>query len=393
MDFTETLETIRAEEADTTRLFAGDGRRIRGHRRSQDPTYMARLTEAANFIADVYDGRLPMSRLEEAMTTSDFPLLFGDVLDRQLVAAYQQTPQVWRAYAKAGTVRDFRPASRFAIDGANGQLERVAEKAPYPGAKLDEAKDTLQVHKFGKRLSFSWEDFVNDDLDALRDAPNQLAVGAINSEQRAVTELYVDSTGPHASLYDAAFSNVVTGNPALSIAALQTAFNVLAAQRDPEGNPIVINAVTLVVPPALEVTARNILNATEIRVATGSGSTTTDQLVAANWMKNRTTLVVDPWIPIVASSSNGNTSWFLFANPNQGRAALEFAHLRGHETPALFMKRSDAQLISGSAGPDGDMADFDTDGIQYKVRHVYGGSRLTNTGGAKFTVGSEGDGS
>ena len=388
-DFTDTLETIRAEEADTRRLFGGDGTRVVS--RANDPRYMEQLAEAADFIADVYDGRRPIRQLAEAMTTSDFPQLFGDVLDRQLVAAYRVVEPVWRAYAKESTVRDFRPSKRLAIDGAAGALERVAEKAPYPGAELSEALDTLQVHKYGKRLGFTWEDFVNDDLDALRRSPEQMAIGARNSEQRAVTELYVDSTGPHASLYDAAFGNVITGNPALTMAALQTAFTVLAAQKDPDGNPIAIDMVTLVVPPALEVVARNILNATELRIAAGSTSATADQLIVANWMRNRLTLVVDPFIPIVASSANGNSSWFLFANPNQGRAALEFAHLRGHTEPALFMKAPDARLISGTPGPDSDMADFDTDSVQYKVRHVYGGSRLTNTGGAKFTVASEGD--
>lgn len=387
--FAETLETIQAAEADSRRLFGGDGTRIRGVERG--PRYDEYLVEAAELIRDVLDGRRPMYHLQEALSTSDFPLLFGDILDRQLLAAYREVPEVYRAYAKVGTVPDFRLVSRHAIDGAEGQLEKVPELAPYPAAELSEARDQYRVDKWGRRLHLSWESIVSDDLDGFRALPERLARGARRSVQRFVTSLYVDSTGPHASLYDAAFANVVTGNPALSIPALQTALSILAAQVDEDGEPIIIETVTLVVPPALEVTARNILEGLTIELAE-AGGTANQKLTANNWMKAKFKLVVDHYIPIIASSANGNTSWFLFADPNDGRPALEVGFLRGHAEPALFMKRSDAQRVGGTAGPDGEMASFDNDATEYKVRHVYGGTRLTATGGAKATVASEGDG-
>jgi hypothetical protein len=105
-------------------------------------------------------------------------------------------------------------------------------------------------------------------------------------------------------------------------------------------------------------------------------------------MKNRVRLSVDPYIPIVASSSNGSTSWFLFANPNNGRPALEIGFLRGHESPEIFIKAPNAQRVGGgNVNPmDGD---FDTDSIQYKVRHVLGGVTQDN----KMSVASNGSGS
>ncbi len=41
--------------------------------------------------------------LREAMTTSDFPYLFGDVLDRQLLATYKAVPPVWKAFTRQST--------------------------------------------------------------------------------------------------------------------------------------------------------------------------------------------------------------------------------------------------------------------------------------------------
>ncbi len=390
-DLLELIDTIQAEEASVRRLFGGEGTSHATRRDNRNPGYLTDLAEAASLVNDVIAGRRPMHYLQEAMTTSDFPLLFGDILDRQLLGAYRAWEPVWQAFARRSTVRDFRPSKRFAVDGAEGQLEVVPEDSPYPGAKVSATADQLTVKKYGRRLPFSWETFVNDDLDALRDAPQRLGRGAQRTVQRFVTGLYVDSSGPHASLYNAPFGNVVTGNPVLSIEALQTAMTTLASQTDSDGEPIFFDSVTLVVPPALEVTALNIVNGLQIDI-NNAGGTANQRIRAQNWMRNRVQVVVDPYIPAIATS-NGNTSWFLFGNPTDGRPALEVGFLRGHEEPALFMKRPDASSGSGSAGPDGDVADFDTDTIQYKVRAVFGGARLINTGGEKSTVASNGSGS
>ena len=384
-EFLELIETIQADEASTSRLFSGDGRRVRG--RNADPKYKTSLAEAARFVADVFAGRRPLSRLQEAMSTSDFPLLFGDIMDRQLLAAYREWPTGIMQIARQATVRDFRTVERYRIDGGGAVLDKVKEHAEYPEGQVDEAKYSYRVEKRGRKLPWSWEAMINDDLDALQQSPSILAAAARRSEEKFLTDLFVGTTGPDTTFFHAANNaNVVTGNPALSVASLQTAFTVLAAQRDADGNPILIDMAYLVVPPALEVTARNILNATQVEV-TEAGGTANQKLIAANWMRNRVTLVVDPWIPVIASSSNGNTSWFLFAAPS-GRPAIEFGKLRGHEEPAIFVKEPNARRVGG--GPVDPMdGDFDTDAIEYKVRHVFGGTLMD----PKMAVASEGDGS
>ena len=173
----------------------------------------------------------------------------------------------------------------------------------------------------------------------------------------------------------------------LSIAALQTAMTVLGNQVDEQGEPIVIESVELVYGPALEVTAMNILNALQIEV-TEAGGTSAQKLIAQNWMKSALRPNKNPYIPLVASSANGATSWFLFANPNNGRPALEAGFLRGHEEPEVFMKSPNARRVGGG-DVDAFNGDFDTDNIEYKVRHVLGGTRMD----PKMTVGSNGSGS
>jgi len=385
-EFLEVIENIRAEEASVQRLFGSEGQGVRQAHGRNNPEYMKKLAEAAKFMADVFEGRRPVYHLQEAMTTSDFPYLFGDVLDRQLLANYRETPAVYRNYCRIATVRDFRTVKRFTVSGAEAVLDEVKEQAEYPESSLSEGKYDYSVSKYGRRIPFSWESLINDDLDALRDIPARFGRAARRTEQKFATGLYVDSSGPHASLYTAGNSNIVTGNPALSVAALQTAMTILAAQTDSDGEPIIIDAVHLVVSPALEITAENILNALQLELIE-SGGTSNQKLIAVNWMKNRLKLHVDPYIPIVASSANGNTSWFLFADPANNRPALEVGFLRGHTEPEIFIKSPNAQRVGGGAA-DPMAGDFDTDSIQYKVRHVLGGTQMD----PKMTVASNGSG-
>ena len=383
-EFLDLIESIRADEASSAKLFGDAGRGVR--RGSDNPKYKMALAEAATFIGEVFSGRRPLSALQEAMSTSDFPLLFGAVLDRQLLAAYKEWPTNIQQIARTSTVRDFRTVERFAVDGGGAVLDKVKELTEYPEARLSESKYSFKVEKRGRKLPWSWEAMINDDLDALKESPNILARAARRSEEKFVTDLYVGSAGPDGTFFAAGNANIVTANPALSVTALQTAFTILAAQKDSDNNPIMIDMVYLVVPPALEVTARNILNATQIE-AVDAGGTANQRLIVANWMKNRVQLIVDPWIPLLATS-NQNTSWFLFGSPSAGRPALEFAHLRGHETPEVFVKEPNARRLGG--GPVDPMdGDFDTDAIEYKVRHVFGGTLMD----PKLAVASNGSGS
>lgn len=386
MEMLQLIETIRAEEASVKRLFGDEGQSVRSRR--QSPRYMEKLSEAAKLIADVYSGKRPMYHLQEAMTTSDFPYLFGDILDRQVLASYREWPTTWQNYCKRGRVRDFRTVKRFGVYGADQVLGSVVgEKGEYPYEEINEDTPySYAVSKWGRKIRFGWETMINDDLDALKDQPERLGRAARRSEEKFVTQLFVDANGPHASFYTAGNANIVTGNPPLSLAGLQTAMQVLATIKDQNSEPIVVSTVELVVPPALEITALNIINALQIELAE-AGGTSNQKLIAQNWMRTRVRLNVNPYIPIVASTANGSTSWFLFANPDNGRPAMELGFLIGHEEPEIFMKAPNQVRVGG--GSDAMDGDFETDAIEHKLRHVFGGTRMD----PRMTVGSNGSGS
>lgn len=385
MEFLQLIETFRAEDASHDRMFAADGLPVSAIR--QHPQYNRMLSEALTVVQRARGSRYGFLRFQEAMGTADFPLIMGDVLQRQALGYYQEAPYTWRNYCRRGVVPDFRAVKRFAADGAEGVLMGVSEKNPYKPAVLSETSYSYSVSKYGRTLNWSWEAWINDDLGLLgASSPDRLGKAARRSEEKFATGLFVGTTGPLSTLYTSGNKNIVTSNPALSISALQTAMQILGAMVDADGEPIAIETVELVVPPALEITAMNILNATELWLTAGGGASGYEVHVT-NWMRQRTRLSVNYYIPIVASSSNGSTSWFLFASAAAGRPALEMGFLQGHETPELFQKIGDQQRIGGGVNPlDGD---FDRDVVSFKVRHVFGGTALD----PKATVASNGSGS
>jgi hypothetical protein len=385
-------------------IYAGDGASVssvRG-RREGNPIYREAFSRTLDLVDQVMggnayaalqfreamaSGRVP--GLREALTTSDFPLMFGDVLDRMVYASYVQTPIRWDRVARRGTVRDFRSVKRYAIDGAEQVLPEVDELEEYPAASLAETPYTYKVTKRGRRIPMSWEAWLGGDLGQFRDLPVRLANAARRTEEKFVSSLYMGASGPNSTFFSSGNKNIVTGNPALSITGLQTAFTVLGNQLDTGGEPIYIEGVTLVVPRALEVVARNILNATEIWAATGGGNgVQNDQVRAVNWMRDRVELLVDPWAPIVASTANGATSWYLVANPDVGRPAMELGFLLGHEQPEIWMKSADAVRVGGGT-IDPEQGSFDNDAVQWRVRHVLGGSLVD----PRMGVASNGTGS
>jgi hypothetical protein len=374
MEFQELTETIRAAEASAVRLHE-DGVRAGGRR---TVGYLANLAEAAQLVADVLKGRRPVYRLEEAMSTSDFPILFGDLMDRKTLASYQVITPAYRSYcAVDDTVQDFRDKRFYMWGGAGQELPRVPELTEYQERAFTESETAYRIAKYGARIAFSWEANINDKLRVFQQMPGQLAVASRVTEGMLAVRLYVDANGPHAAVYTAANKNVISGpnatgtvvpNPPLSLDSLKAGLAQYARRRDASGNRIARAAgIRLIVGQSLENTARQILDTKEIEITSG-GKTVK---IEGNGLNTNLELVVEEYIEDVATT-NGDTSWFLAPAPNDPRPAFEVGFLAGHAQPELFIKSPDSRRIGG-----GDInpldGDFRTDSIEYKVRHVAGG--------------------
>jgi hypothetical protein len=97
--------------------------------------------------------------------------------------------------------------------------------------------------------------------------------------------------------------------------------------------------------------------------------------------------VVNPWIPVVAATADGSTSWYLFASPNTMRPAIEVGFVRGWEEPQLFQKVANTARLGGGIAQE--LGDFHSMSTEYKGLLAFGGAVIE----PNATVASEGDGS
>lgn len=341
--------------------------KVSPRRRNDSPEYRRRLVEAAQIVGGAFAGDArAMITMKEALSTSDFPMLFGDILDRELLEQYENITPVWSGFARRSQVRDFRPKKWYDLLGGQGLLDEVQELAEYKATKLSEAEYELKVSKFGKRLPLSWETLVNDDLDAFRSAPERLAQGARDTEDYRAANQLVDANGPSLEFFGI---EGAVPTAALTTDSLTDAITTVQQRRDVDNRPIVVRSQILMVPPSLEVTANKIINATEIRETSGDQT-----VVHGNWLRGRVRVLMNPWLPIV-DGTTGSTAWYLLPEPANPRPAVVMGFLRGHETPDLRQRADTGQRVGGGAisAEDGS---FDTDDIQYRVRHVLGGTLL-----------------
>lgn len=383
MEVLELLETLRAQDASVDKLFgSADGRSVRG---GKGPNYTRKLIETTRFLAEIVSGKRPFHHFREALSTSDFPLMFGDVLDRQILAAYREAPSTYTQWVKVNrNVPDFRAVKRFAFEGGDSQLDEVPQLTEYPEAPLSESTFSYSVKKYGRRISFSWEARINDDLDFLREIPTILGRAARRTERKFASALRLDTNGPHASLYSVGNGNIISGNPVLGLTGLEAGLNLLRTQTDAGGEPIVFEEAVLVVGPALEIAANRLLETVEYRQVVGGNTV----ISRGTGLGGALSVAVDHYQPIVAATANGATTWAIFANPNDGRPALEMGFLRGHNEPETRIKEPNSRRVGGGQINPLD-GDFDTDAIAYRVRHVMGGARID----PNATVASNGSGS
>jgi hypothetical protein len=334
-------------------------------RRMADAAYRAKMKAVSErLIQPAFRGdRYARLDLNEAMSTSDFPILFGDVLGRSLQRRYAQRPSIWQQFAARRTVPDFRAVKLIDLLGGGGILPDVAELAPYTRRALSETEIELKTGKTGAALAWSWEAGVNDDLSAFADAPNRLSRAAVNTEDHKVTSAIATATGPAAWIGTPATTPLTREN-------LEEALQTITNQVDEDGNPIIIDTPRLVVPQSLSLTAKQIVETVTVKT-TVSG---VEAEVRGNSLSSTPQIVVNPWLTAINKHAKAPDTWYLLAGPDSERPAVFGVFLQGHEAPDL-RQRADTGVRPGGGSIDPSEGDFEHDAVEYRIRHVVAGAR------------------
>lgn len=354
-------------------------------------TETARQLEVAKLFKEALEGNTTAKHaLAEGISTSDIPVQLTPTLSAVALGAFNEVEKIWTKFAGKEVLADFESSPYYSFVWGDGDIEpaiagikhiegglaNVPEYGEYPVLRFSASEVSISTRKSGVQIKFSWESLHRTrNFQLLKKTFVEFGKRAARQEDIEATGVLVTSAGINAANFKAGNLNIATGNPALSMAALEAAFEQIATQTHLLGGSGELisppSQYNLVVPPSLEAVAKSILDVKEVTVVETDGTTET-RTVKGNPVAGKiANVIVNPYITKIAPSATA--TWFLLppvgSMPNP---AVVNVFLEGEESPKVFVRKT-----TNSAPEDGDFTD---DSYSTKTRHVVAGAFIDPAG-------------
>lgn len=152
--------------------------------------YMSLLRMAEECLLGAGVNVRGMDRMQMATralhSTSDFPNILADTLNKRLRQAYEENVPTYRRWARrAANAPDFKTITVAQLSGAP-DLQLVLEGAEFKRGSVSDAKETYAILTYGRILSISRQALINDDLSALDRFPMAFSGSAARLENGLV---------------------------------------------------------------------------------------------------------------------------------------------------------------------------------------------------------------
>lgn len=272
-------------------------------------------------------------------STSDFPLLLGDVAHKALLKGYNDAPEVFPTITRPVSLSDFK-ATTLAGLGLFSDLDKVPEGGEFKQGTFSESGSPIKLATYGKLFTITRQAIINDDLNALADVPRKMGSAAKRTVGNAVFAIFNDNPvlSDGIALFHADHNNLVSPGTAITTATVDGLRVLMAKQKDPSGKTIRIPLKYIVVPMGLGGTARTVLES-QFEVTSNKNNTT------PNIVRNAFEVVEDPRL-----DDGSATAWYGVADPNMFDG-LVVGYLDGKQEPTLESQQG-----------------WTIDGTQWKVR-------------------------
>lgn len=299
--------------------------------------------------------------MQAAFSTHTLTTLITQTGNKMLLDGFQAIPQSWRRVAKVESVNDFKTTTAFRMN-ANLEYEELGPAGEIKHGTASQESYDLKAVTYAKMLAITLQDIVNDDLRAFDQIRQKLGIGAAVKMSNLFWQTWL--TASNAGVFWAAgHSNLATAC-ALSLTNLATAVQKFRDMEGPDGNLMELDPTLLLVPSALEATAKTIFSSQEIRDTTASTKAGTTNIYQGQFVP-----VAVPQLAKSTFTGYSATTWWLAADPAiLASAAMVF--LNGQQTPVI----------------ESSEADFNTLGVQFRGYHHFGAAMTEYRGSVKCTV-------
>lgn len=331
------------------------------------PTLNERVFEAAKLFGAANNGNLnATAKVQEALSTSDFPLLLAKGFEVEAIKAQKDAVREFDAILYPTTHKDFRPKKLYDLFGS-GYFEDVAEGEEYKGGNLDETEVQVSLGKTGRTYGLTWELRVNGDFTDLAKFPKRLGNDATNTENRKTAQLLTAG-----GKWDAGFFGTVDTRQ-LTAQNLQDVLQEQAVKEDWRGDLIDTTRYALVFSPGLRAQVNYILNATELELNFTDGTKVT-KIKQGNPFKGIVTPVESLSLGREFDTATRGKGWALIPLKDATLPGLVLSSLAGHPDVDIRVQRDQGESIGGGAIGIED-GSFKDDTIHFRGRKVIGVSK------------------
>jgi hypothetical protein len=272
--------------------------------------------------------------IRAGFSTISLPGILETVMNRTMLAAYQEAAIAAFDLCAVGSVSDFKEVSRYRLLGTGG-FEKVAPDGELKHGRLSEQKFSNKADTYGQILMLTRQDIINDDLDAFLDITRQMGRSGAESIDDLFFTLLLSNPG---GFFGAGNANYLSGaETAFGPDALTQAKTLFRKQKAGPGSrkkdqkPINVRPEILVVPVELETEAELLMGSAQLMID-ASGSPT--KIPVDNPHRNKYRVVSVPHLSDTYYPGASEKAWYLFANPRV-LPAFELVFLNGRRTPVI----------------------------------------------------------
>lgn len=259
-------------------------------------------------------------------TTSDFPILFENVLNQSLAARYALAQPTFRMIARQRTYNDFRPHNSVRA-GDFPDLQPVnPEAGEIKAGTFSESKESTRVLPYGVQVLLSRAMLVNDNLNAIAGVLNDRGDAVARFEDRTFYAMAFGGSGSNGptllettrQLFNTTDATLAAANAAITVGSLSLGRAALRKRKSKDDVELNLPATILLVGPDKETEAQQILAPVQAQQAGN-----------VNPFSGALSLVVTEKI-------SGN-AWHMFAAPSAA-PVFEWGLLDGYTAPRLRME-------------------------------------------------------
>ena len=250
------------------------------------------------------------------MSTSDFPIIFENAINRTLEGRYALAQPTYRSIARKQNFNDFRPHTTVKT-GDFPMLQKVLESGEIKYGTFNEGKETVSAFSYAIALSITRQMLINDNIGAIADLLSSYGpTVALFEEVTFYSMAFNAALADGKTVFHTDHKNLASPGTAIDVTNVGKARAAMSKQKSTGGNQLLQNAAKLLLVGPDKLTEAEMLIA----------SITPATVATVNIFSGK--------LGVLDTAQIDGNEWYAFADPAMG-SNYRWGYLEGYEAPRV----------------------------------------------------------